>query len=72
MDIQMPIMGGVETTHRIRSLDDSSKSQITIVALTANAMKGDEEDYLAAGMNDYLSKPIAREELQAMLEKWLS
>ncbi|MFT5106097.1 MAG: two-component system sensor histidine kinase/response regulator [Pseudoalteromonas tetraodonis] len=71
MDIQMPVMDGTEATRRIRSLDDPLKSQTTIIALTANAMKGDDEQYLAAGMNDYLAKPLDPKELQAMIAKWL-
>ena len=57
MDIQMPEMGGIEATSKIRRLSDDV-ADIPIIALTANAMKGDRESYLAAGMNDYVSKPI--------------
>jgi signal transduction histidine kinase/DNA-binding response OmpR family regulator len=71
MDVQMPIMNGIEATRHIRKLADSTRSEVTIIALTANAMKGDEEEYLAAGMNDYLSKPITLNALRAMVEKWL-
>ena len=65
------ILNFPEATRRIRSLDDPLKSQTTIIALTANAMKGDDEQYLAAGMNDYLAKPLDPKELQAMIAKWL-
>ena len=57
MDIQMPEMGGIEATRRIRQLPGNA-AKTPIVAITANAMKGDREQYLAAGMNDYVSKPI--------------
>ena len=71
MDIQMPVMDGIETTRRIRALEDPAKSRVTIIALTANAMKGNAENYLTAGMNDYMSKPIDRSELRTLIDKWL-
>jgi CheY-like chemotaxis protein len=58
MDIQMPVMYGLEATYHIRKLQDSKKASIPIVALTANLLKGDGERYMAAGMNGYLSKPF--------------
>lgn len=58
MDIQMPIMDGLEATRTIRRLDDESKSTIPIVALTANALKSECETYLRSGMNDWLGKPF--------------
>ncbi len=58
MDIQMPQMDGIEATHHIRQSANSLKSGIPIIALTANALKGDCEKYKLAGMNDYLSKPF--------------
>ena len=57
MDIQMPEMDGIRATKRIREAGGDN-AQIPIIALTANAMKGDRKKYLAAGMNDYVSKPI--------------
>jgi PAS domain S-box-containing protein len=63
MDVQMPEMDGMEATKRIRNLPDPVKSTIPIIALTANALKGDSEKYLAAGMNDYLAKPFDEETL---------
>jgi PAS domain S-box-containing protein len=63
MDVQMPEMDGIEATQVIRKLPDPVKSAIPIIALTANALKGDSEKYLAAGMNDYLAKPFDEESL---------
>jgi PAS domain S-box-containing protein len=68
MDIQMPEMDGLETTRRIRRLD-SAAAQTPIVAMTAYAMSGDRRRCLAAGMNDYLSKPIDARELAAAIER---
>ena len=58
MDIQMPILDGMEATRQIRKLSNPSVASIPIIALTANALKGDSEKYLGAGMNDYLAKPF--------------
>ncbi len=66
MDIQMPEMDGIEATERIRGMELDSDS-VFIVALTANAMEGDRENYLAAGMDDYLSKPIFPSDLHKVL-----
>ncbi len=62
MDIQMPDMDGIAATKLIRELPNE-KARTPIIALTANAMKGDKEKYLAVGIDDYLSKPIKRDEL---------
>ncbi|MDP4255467.1 MAG: two-component regulator propeller domain-containing protein [Bacteroidota bacterium] len=67
MDIQMPEMDGLEATRIIRG---KTSAQPIIIAMTANAMQGDQEECLAGGMNDYLSKPVRLEELVGMLEKW--
>lgn len=63
MDIQMPELSGIDATHFIRSFSDAAKASVPIIALTANALKGDAEKYLAAGMNDYISKPFEEEKL---------
>jgi signal transduction histidine kinase/DNA-binding response OmpR family regulator len=70
MDIQMPVMDGLQAAAKIRSGEGGS-AQIPIIALTANAMKGDREKSLAAGMDDHLSKPVSREDLEGVLARWL-
>jgi CheY-like chemotaxis protein/HPt (histidine-containing phosphotransfer) domain-containing protein len=71
MDCQMPIVDGYEATRQIRAKEENGK-RIPIVALTAHAMKGADEDCTAAGMDGYLSKPIDRAQLEATLDRWLS
>lgn len=69
MDLQMPEMDGLQATRAIRS--DATLNQTTpIVALTADSMEGDREKCLAAGMSDYLSKPVQLSELKSMILKW--
>lgn len=63
MDIQMPEMDGLEATRHIRNMQDTKKASIPIVALTANLLKGDGDQYIAAGMNGYLSKPFDDQKL---------
>ena len=70
MDIQLPQLDGLAATREIRKLTDPAKGPTPIIALTANAMKGDAEVYLAAGMNGYLAKPIDNRQLEAVLERW--
>jgi two-component system sensor histidine kinase/response regulator len=67
MDMQMPVMDGLEATRVIRKED---LKQPVIIALTANAMTGDEQECLQAGMNDYLSKPVKLDELMNKISKW--
>jgi len=69
MDIQMPVMDGVEATRRIRELESGSDRHIPIIALTAHALAGDREKYLAAGMDEYIANPLQISELQAKLEQ---
>lgn len=72
MDCQMPEMDGYEATKQIRlGKAGSYNKSITIIAVTANAMKGDKEKCLQAGMNDYISKPIIPKELEIKLQQWL-
>ena len=68
MDIEMPEMDGVDATKAIRAAEDKSARPVYIVATTANAMQGDRERYLAAGMDGYVSKPIRISELVSALE----
>lgn len=70
MDCQMPNMDGYITTHEIRSLEASGLKHIPIVAMTANAMVGDREKCLNAGMDDYLTKPLRAEHLRKSLQAW--
>jgi two-component system sensor histidine kinase/response regulator len=72
MDVQMPEMGGMEATAAIREKEKGSGLRIPIVALTANAMKGDREKYLASGMDGYLAKPIRPLELDELLESHIA
>jgi len=68
MDIQMPVMDGLEATRVIRK---DLKSKIPIIALTANAIRGENEKCLEAGMDDYISKPFEEDELVHMMVKWI-
>ncbi|MGD0104747.1 MAG: response regulator [Rhodopila sp.] len=69
MDIKMPKMDGVQATQAIRGLPNE-KSRVPIIGLTANAMVGDREAYLRAGMNDYLSKPLDADKFLLMAHRW--
>ncbi|HUP95870.1 MAG TPA: response regulator, partial [Burkholderiales bacterium] len=71
MDCQMPEMDGFEATRALRAAEDPARPRVPIVALTANAMEGDRERCLAAGMDDYLAKPFRHEELLEILAKWV-
>lgn len=71
MDCQMPVLDGLGATRRIRQREEGSSSRVPIIALTAYAMKGDREACLAAGADDYLSKPFSREQLSKSIERRL-
>jgi len=72
MDCQMPILDGYQATQKIRAQETGvTNSDIPIIAMTANAMAGDRQKCLDAGMNDYLSKPIEADKVINMLKKWL-
>ena len=72
MDVSMPELNGLEATAEIRAIEArDGLSPTPIVAVTAHSLKGDEDRCLAAGMDDYLSKPISPEKLGAMIDRWL-
>lgn len=70
MDVQMPVADGIIATQKIRKLK-TKKKDIPIVALTANTFPGDKERYLAAGMDDFISKPLRAQDLETILSKHL-
>ncbi len=71
MDCQMPVLDGFEASKQIRDLEALNGSHIPIVGLTAFAMEGDRERCIAAGMDDYLSKPSSFDKLASVLKRWL-
>ena len=71
MDGQMPVLDGLDATREIRAMEaKSDRARTPIVALTAHAVRGDRERYLAAGMDDYISKPFTAADLQRALARW--
>lgn len=71
MDIQMPGMGGIEATGAIRKSEINTPGHLPVIAMTAHAMEGSREECIAAGMDDYISKPVDSAKLRRILEKWL-
>jgi CheY-like chemotaxis protein len=71
MDCQMPVMDGLAATRLIRKAEVLTGRHIPIVAMTANALEGDRDACLTAGMDDYVAKPIQFEELQRAVARWL-
>ena len=69
MDIQMPELDGMETTRRIRERERAGGGHLPIIAMTAHAMKGDREKCLAAGMDEYVPKPVTLDRLHVLLER---
>ena len=73
MDIAMPVLDGVETTKRLRAASGlQTPGNVPIIAMTAHAMKGDKENFLAQGMDDYIGKPIQSRLLLRLLDQYLS
>jgi CheY-like chemotaxis protein len=71
MDIQMPEMDGYDATQEIRKLDSQNRTRTPIIAINANAFKGEKERCLETGMDDQITKPIVSSMLQHILDKWL-
>jgi len=71
MDAQMPEMDGFEATRQIRAMERATGDHIPIIAMTANAMKGDREVCLEVGMDDYIAKPVKLDELETMVLRWI-
>jgi CheY-like chemotaxis protein len=69
MDCQMPVMDGLAATRAIRAAE-AAGTRVPIVALTGNAMPGDREACMAAGMDDYLGKPFSLSALRALIDRW--
>ncbi|MCB0633983.1 MAG: ATP-binding protein [Saprospiraceae bacterium] len=69
MDVQMPVMDGVSATRYLRQALPEKKQPV-IIAMTANALRGDRENYMAAGMDDYLAKPVQISQIEEMIIKW--
>jgi len=69
MDVQMPEMDGFEATKEIRNSEQGLQEHVPVIAMTAHAMSGDHESCLKAGMDDYIAKPINREELRQVIER---
>ena len=70
MDLHMPVMDGLEAARTIRRSELGTDRHVPIIAMTANAMKGDREEALTAGMDEYLAKPVYKDALEATLRRW--
>lgn len=70
MDMEMPIMDGIETTKELKKMESSFQRFPKIIAMTANALTGDKERCIAAGMDDFISKPVTVESVKKILKKW--
>jgi CheY-like chemotaxis protein len=71
MDIQMPVMGGVESTQHILAYEkEKGLKHIPIIALTANALSGDKEKYMAKGMDDYATKPLDTKAIESLIRHY--
>ncbi|MBN2863799.1 MAG: response regulator, partial [Bacteroidales bacterium] len=71
MDIQMPVMSGLTAAEKIRALESSTNTHIPIIAITANAMLGDREKCISAGIDDYISKPFQPSLLIEKIRKFI-
>ena len=72
MDVQMPVLDGIEATREIRRKEKSKNTSCPIIALTAHALQGDRERCLQAGMDDYLPKPLDKDQLVEMLARYMT
>ena len=71
MDINMPVMTGVEATQSILEWEEAEgKEHIPIIAVTANAIKGDRERFLEQGMDDYITKPLKKNDIESIMKKF--
>jgi CheY-like chemotaxis protein len=71
MDENMPIMSGIEATQKIRELEKKTNTHTPIIAVTANALSGDKDRFLEAGMDDYIPKPVELPILQDIISKYI-
>ncbi len=71
MDIQMPVMDGLEATKMIREMEEGTSKRVPVIAMTAHAIKGYREKCIEAGMDDYITKPLGKKNLQDIVMKWI-